>query len=425
MGEHLRQLHAVPDPLGLYIRPGHNGHLSLAHLLGEGDHPIRGAVLGASHDEFQANLRRDLRSKKHEIVLDSQAMELATAGGFERTNLQRLQWAGNRVHRPEDLIGGGGLEVAAAVAKHVVEKGYTAVLSPTHFLTGPRDPWFEVDVRQVVRLRRYLDANGAGDVLIYYLLAIHSDAFRDAGSRAEILGDLAGLDIDGLWLRVHPFGTNAGSVSLRRYIEACQDLHRLRIPIVADRVGSAGMPLLAFGAVGGITTSMSVGETFNAKSLARPPGPNSRPNMAPRVYVEAIGAYLSVDQARAFFARKHRTQAKFGCRDKRCCRHGASDMLGDPRRHHFLARTREVARLSAPPPTARATIYMDRFLRPASDKVIRAAQVDGRLMKHRRRLEGWRQVLGALEEHGVRSHARVPKGRRVRRRRLRARSDDR
>jgi hypothetical protein len=190
------------------------------------------------------------------------------------------------------------------------------------------------------------------------------------------------------------------------------------VPIIGERVGSAGLALLAFGALGAICCGLTLGERFDALQLERPR--SSGGNMAPRIYVEALGTFLTKDQAEAFYVASNRTQAKFGCRDKSCCRRGVQDTIADPVRHFFNTRVREVTRLSQAPPSARPDLYMNDFLRPASDKAIQAARLVPTLEKARRQLADWREVLRAVERSKISNRSRVPKGSRLRRRRPQA-----
>ena len=76
------------------------------------------------------------------------------------------------------------------------------------------------------------------------------------------------------------------------------------------------------------------------------------------------------------------------------------------------------------PPTLRPTEYLERVLRPATDKLGRALQYDldeslkGKLEKDRRKLDGWRNTLGQMgrAQFAV-SLSMVPVRRVVRRRR--------
>jgi len=414
-----RFLRPVPDELGLYFRAGHIGHTVLHKRLLETDaHQFNGVLLSAAYSATQQELRQELRARRLEAVLDTQALELATPSGVETASLQRLRWAGNKIHRPEDLDGGGGVELSEAIAKHAIRQGYSSVLTPTHFIQSTDDPWLEVDRKNTVRLRRCLDSNGGEVMPLYYLLAIHSKVLGDPEARRQVLDQLASIDIDGLWLRVHPFGNDSGPVALRRCMEAAVDLCQLRVPIIGEKVGSAGLALLAFNALGGICCGLTLGEKFDALRLYRPRRKGG--NMAPRVYVEALGAYLSKEDAQAFFAPQNRTQARYGCRDKGCCRRGVQDPLADPQRHFFYTRIREVNWISGAPPTARPNTYLNDFLRPANDRSIRAARIAPSLVKLTKQLAGWRDALRVVEENAATRRPRAPKGVRLRRSRSKA-----
>ncbi len=65
----------------------------------------------------------------------------------------------------------------------------------------------------------------------------------------------------------------------------------------------------------------------------------------------------------------------FACRVSDCCRRGAIDMAVDPRRHFVLRRTSEVNYYSRPPEPLRSGLYLEEFLRPATDLALRAARV--------------------------------------------------
>jgi hypothetical protein len=238
--------------------------------------------------------------------------------------------------------------------------------------------------------------------------------FRDDQVRERLFAGLQRLPIDALWLRISPFGATSGPLALRRYIEACSDLHDLRIPLVAEHTGSAGLGLLAFGAVGGIESGITFGERFDARPLLRPPRDDQKAFApAPRVYIREIGSFLTRAQASAFFERQQ-MKSVFGCKNERCCRRGWADMLADPRRHFALRRAAEVQELSRAPSTLRAQNYLDRFLRPATDLALRASHVEPALRSSQRKLEGWRVTLGSMVANGyVAPTVPVPEGRRV------------
>jgi hypothetical protein len=409
-----RLIRPVEPALGLYFRPGRNDHQKLLDLLAEGQLSISGLVLDACLVGRHEELRREAISHGLEAILDPRSCELATEGGFRRSGVCDLPWAFERPHVASDLIGEPGDALASGIARFAIEHDYNAVLAPTHLLAaGSRDGWLDVDVALARSLRRALDAGGAEAVPVYYPLVLPSAVLRDAGQRETLMSALRRVPADAVWLRVTPFGTNSGPLAIKRYIEACHDLQRLELPLIAEHVGAAGLPLLAFGAVGGIESGITLGEQFDVRPLVRPPS-NSEPFApAPRVYLPELGAFLTRARAAAFFDNRQ-MKVFFGCKNGRCCRRGWADMIADPRRHFLLRRAGEVARLSRAPSTVRPQLYLDEFLRPATDLGIRAAQVDESLVRVQRKLEGWRVTLGALVSEGVVPPAvRVPEGRRA------------
>lgn len=193
---------------------------------------------------------------------------------------------------------------------------------------------------------------------------------------------------------------SAGPLVLRNYIEAARDLQRLGLPIVGEHTGTAGVALLAFGAVGGIESGITFGERFDANPWFKEPKPSDNPFAPPpRVYLPTLGVFASRDQATALFA-KPGMRSTFGCRDASCCARGPADTDRDPRRHFLLQRQREVNDISRRPEPVRASIYLEEFLRPATDLALRAAQVDATFKPACKRLEDWRLTLGATNQDG-------------------------
>jgi hypothetical protein len=93
-------------------------------------------------------------------------------------------------------------------------------------------------------------------------------------------------------------------------------------------------------------------------------------------------------------------------------------MVADPRRHFVSTRMEEVAMIGEVPPDVRASVYLDKVLRPATDRLGRALQFPleaatrERIETERRRLDGWRYTLGemARTESGT-TYSAVPRRR--------------
>lgn len=276
---------------------------------------------------------------------------------------------------PQISAGRNADAVADAIAQFVALHGYSALLAPSHYLeNGADDQWCEVDSQLTSKLRDRLDKAGCKKAALFYPFATSTKVFYDPAQRRKLKDVLRDLPIDQLWLRIQSFGSSSGHLTLRRYIEACRNLHELPFPLIAEKTGNIGLALLAFGAVGGIDSGVSGGERFDFKRLTHENYPRPRYSPHQRVYIPTLGLFLPRDSARSFFA--HRTlKANFACVND-CCRRGADSMIADPRRHFVLTRMGEVSSLSKLPPTLRPTEYLERVLRPATDKLGRAKQYD-------------------------------------------------
>ncbi|WP_091764395.1 hypothetical protein [Blastococcus aurantiacus] len=408
----------MPDPLGSYIRPGYKDGPDVLQLLVEGRSIASGLVANPTWGNRQADLMTEAGRQGLETVLDPLTVDLGTAGGFGRGRVRNLPWAGNAPHLPDDLTGLAGVPLVRAIAEEVQARGYSAVLAPTHFLSAADDPWLLIDADLTHRLRAELDRLGLGHVRIYYPLVVKAEVFRHAEARGRLVQTLRPpLPIDAVWLRIHPFGTNSsGPLALRRYLEGCRDLHATGVPLVAEHSGTVGLALMAFGAVGGIESGITFSEGVQLGGLFKAPDPDDRGfSPAPRIYLHQLGTFLPPERGEAFFGARGMKSAH-GCTNSGCCPRGWQDMQMRPRRHFLLQRAHEVATLSATPPPLRAGLYMENFLRPASDRAVRAAEIEPSLEPARKRLDSWRGTLGAqLEKHSVFTVSEPAAGKRLRR----------
>lgn len=403
-----RVVREAGEPLGLFFRVGRSDHPVLKQLLSESRVGMLGAVFDPCNCGCQEELRAEFGQRHLEAILDPALMELATIGGHTRARKQ-LPWASPEPQVPSQFDSSFSEQTTDKIAQFVAANKFTAVLAPSHYLSeGMKDPWLQIDKRLVVNLRTRLDANGCSDVAIYYPLALSTKHFTDAAQRIGIKAALSGLPIDALWLRTHPFGSESGDTTLRRYVQACQNLHGLGVPLVSEKTGVLGLALLAFGAVSGIESGISSGEKFDFGRLKHLRMPNGKFGKTPRVYLPDLGGFLTRKEANEFF--EHRGLRQFACRDSQCCQRGVESMTGTNSRRHFaFQRMDEVAKLSRVTPSLRPNEYLDRILRPATDNIGRALAyeqlpdaVKKKLEKSRRKQDGWRATLGEM--------SRVPLG---------------
>ncbi|MEA2572690.1 MAG: hypothetical protein QOI24_4691 [Acidobacteriota bacterium] len=413
-----RLIRTVPPQLGAYVRPSRVNHKSLLAFLAEGTPAgLEGVVFDPALDTIHAELREDVSERRLEAVLDTRAMELALRGGFVGSRCT-LPWAGDQLHQPDRLRGNSGRDWVRTIVEWTAERTFTSILAPAHYLAdGISDPWFEIDRHLTIMLREELDKAGLSAMPIYYPLALKSDLFFEPQQREQMRLALISLPIDAIWLRVHPFGTRSGARVVRKHIHACADLHSSALPLVAEKSGTVGLALLAFGAVGGIESGITIGEHFDANNLLSSREDGKAFSPLPRIYLPELQAFLSKKLARPFFENRA-IRAHFACKEDRCCPRGSDDTLSNPKRHFLRRRTAEVARLSVLPETLRATRYMEEILRPATDRMARATKVEPALASTRERLDVLRSILGGvLEEGQPATFSAAPEGKRIQARR--------
>jgi hypothetical protein len=415
----IRHLRAVGPALAGYLRPGSRDSGVLARLISQGLPVGSGVVYDPTKLDRSEDLRDAAATAGLERIMDPRSVELSTLGGFDRSGIQTLPWAGNRPHRPVDLTGDEGRRFVVAIADVAIESRATAVLSPTHFLEHSPPDWLRVDRTLTLELRQALDQAGGEHVAIYYPVVTTLRVARSntLGRRIrDVLEDLARAGaIDAAWLRIHPFGTaSAGPLNLSRYIEYAQSLQEIGVPLVAERTGTIGLALLGFNAVGGIESSVTYGDRYDHRSLTRPSsGSGFVP--PPRVYLQEVGAMADKGVAEALYERRG-IRGRHQC-SAFCCPRGTTDTLSDPRRHFIVSRTAEISRLTSVPDVGRPESYMADWLRPASDRMIQVVKAAPRLASHRERLDNWRMTLTKILDDGVTMPATslIPTGRRVRR----------
>ena len=390
----VRLLRPVGDPLGSYLRVGRQDHTFLSQMLVDGK-PVGNGLIA---DPAQLDHHRDLwtEAKQHgiETVLDPWTLELSTPGGFLRGGARDLPWASDRLHTPDALYGNAGVDLCDQLVDMVCVAAHTAVLAPTHFLSSATDPWLDVDSELTHALREALNKSRFTDVPIYYPLIAKSENFYDSAWRSAVAGYLRTLPIDAIWLRIHPFGTaTSGPIALKRYLAACRDLHALGKPLVGEHTGAVGVGLMAFGALGGVESGVTVNDHTNLSDWLRVPKRSGGGGNEARIYLHQLQAFLDRSKAEALLKRPG-MKAAHACLDTSCCPRGWKDTQLKYREHFVVQRAREVSALSRTPEPLRAGDYLENFLRPASDKAVRAADAEPALLSTRKRLDSWRGTFG-------------------------------
>jgi hypothetical protein len=368
----------------------------------------------AAHLDAQGDLVRLLQVAGLELVLDTNAAELATAGRYDG-QCRHLPWArSDRPLIPSDFSKVATKEFAHKIARFAIERRMNAILAPTRLLQSSSDSWIGVDAACCEALRDALDAEGGRQIEVDFPLHLPLSILPDEAERAAILSVLSDLPFQNLWLRISGFGADATPIGVRRYINAARDFHRLDKPLIADCVGGlAGIALAAFGAIGGIAHGITEKERFNgrewlAKRSGRGGGGAKRILLGPidlQLYEKDAAALLDVRGAKALLA----------CNDPSCCPRSVEDMLKNHRTHFLIQRSRQVMSFSNIHVHRRAKHFLDHQLAPAERAARKATRLNfqsdylaNRIRARHQRLDDLRQVLESLHEASIDSTMSPP-----------------
>ena len=243
-----------------------------------------------------------------------------------------------------------------SIARRVVEKGYTAVLAPTHYIESANSPWLEVDVRSTRQLRRCLD----------------SANFLFAGGFVRSVPDRGGAP-------GHPRSAEKCAHRLpvdqgfaKRRVDACRSKAsgergcRLALARRASRRRHDGRAARdQRTGIRSVCHGVTQKERFNARSWT---GTENSGNpgftWAPMIYVALLDMHLKRNEAEAFFEARG-SKSRFGCRQRNCCPKGVKDMLDNPVRHSLVQRWGEIRRLSDVPEHLRAQRFLEENSAPS------------------------------------------------------------
>jgi hypothetical protein len=395
-------LHGQPSSVDRFLRVSE--HRKLEHLLESGRLPYDRFVIEAGSFKEQHDLIIALRQKGHELALDTNVAELSASAKYEG-RARNAPWANpGSVLTEAHLKAQAGRDVIAEIARFAVQHGFSRVQAPTHFIAGPGDSWWPVDLQNCIALRHALDAEGGRNVAIDYSLAIPNRTLNDTAERRGLVSPLSGLPVDSIWLRISGFGADGTAAGTRKYIAAAQDFHTIGKPIVADGVGGhTGLAIVAFGAACGLSYGVAGRERFDASAWNKPPKAGGGGGQY-SVLLPGIDFLLRREDAEAIMNAPGGRRLG-ACMDPRCCPQGFDDTIKDPKGHFLRQRAFRCDDLSGVPDLRRPRHYLDRNLTEDWRRAKHLAKLklfdkklSVRLVENANRLDRFSEALNSLEQ---------------------------
>ncbi|MCC0068052.1 MAG: hypothetical protein H6896_13920 [Rhodovulum sp.] len=363
-----------PREVAQAVRVGFFDHRLAEHLWSANKLNARRFVFEAANVERQESLLRTLRDAGLETVLDTNVAELSVRGRFS-SGVKTAPWAcEGRMLDADDVVAGTNRSVIEPIARFAVAKGFTSVMSPSHYLGDESADWLSVDLKAAEAMRIALDREGGQHIALDYSLILSSRQLRDPTFRNRLIPTLASLPDGHIWLRVGGFGADATGVGMPRYIEAVRPFHSVGRPIIADHVGGiAGLAACAFGAASGFAHGIEGKQRFDARDwlTERRGGGGGRKK---KVFLHGLDRSLEVSVVRRMFDDARTARQIFGCSDTACCG-DIEKMLANPEAHLMVQQDRAVAILSATPESMRTDQFIEKHLESRMQEAQRATRL--------------------------------------------------
>jgi hypothetical protein len=410
----------VVSPLAHFVRIG-EAHRKLYDLHATSRLPVTRVVVDASRFRYQKEFIKTLRDEGAEIVLDTEAAELAAPAKFHG-HVRNAPWAVDGASAPlgpNFFLKNAKVDILAQIAQFAVIHGVNVVLAPAHYLGDKNfSHWFEIDRNACIRLRKALDDAGGKHIAIDYPLITPHVWLNDHQTRGALVQGLADLPVDSVWIRASGFSSDVGPATLKRYIASVGAMHNLGKPIIADHVGGlVGLSVMASGVSSGTAHGIGERERFDASAWHKAPPERAEGDefgRAVRVSLVALNKSLTVAEL-DLLSKAKGGRRLVSCGDSKCCAHGYDDMIADPRshaahqsfaRHEALQSVPDLRRLdyllSGPIAEAVRQAKQIASLKPSKAEAIRlnidCDSLMDRLREQRKRLEKSKSALEVIRD---------------------------
>lgn len=220
---------------------------------------VENVVFPINHQNRQKNLLKLIKDHKVNILIDPSTIRLAYDTYADVKGLTALPYAPDDLTRleVEDLKDyDKKKEYVKKVVDEQLKHGVKNIAAPFHMSNNSNvvkikmdanENWFSLDVKLLEETRHYLDTIDFDGKLVGGF-CIKADILTNKTEREYFLNVLSGLNCDMYWIYVDCINENSNAAQLYNYSTALLDLqHSTNKPVIAGRIGSFGLVLLAFG----------------------------------------------------------------------------------------------------------------------------------------------------------------------------------
>lgn len=213
------------------------------------------------------------------------------------------------------------------------------LLSPFHFARDPTSQWIDIDIKLLEESISYARSIGS-NLPVYAGLSLNIEAYTDEVNRYALLNRYSRARAHGHLFYVDTLDERTTNpLQIRSYLELLKLFQQLGGPVIAGRVGTLGLGLLAAG-VDGMTSGIASLSGFSESNLLAKRAVGY--DMTKKYYIPRMMLSLSETMAQDILSDSRNEALRCNCQD---CQ--TSDVLGKVSKKHFLrVRTQEINHLN-------------------------------------------------------------------------------
>lgn len=318
------------------------------------------AIFPANHQDRQKNLLSFLKKKDIDFIVDPATMRLAYDSYSDVKGLISLPYAPSDLSRLE-LADLNTFEQKQRYVKLVVDEQLkhnpTHICSPFHVSNNSNlvklkmdnsENWFSLDIKLANETREYLNRiNYNGKFISGF--CIKTDILTAKTEKEYFLNVVSALSCDEYWIYVDCIDSNSNFSQLYNYATALLDLQKCTgKPVVAGRIGSFGLVLLAFGLYG-FESGTSRFESFYEDLYKESSDPY---NMYSRYYFPELLSNVAIQRknpAKIIQLLASSTGQDIGCICPYCLGKPAASLVEDglTRKHFLFRRNKEIEEIKS------------------------------------------------------------------------------
>ena len=337
----LPQVQQTSQPKQCYFRVLHNESGDVERFVKAGG-KMDGIVFAASFLPRYRKAVRNFKEWRIPCLLDPVSYRLPYSSFAQTQGVVNLPY----VPDPDNVLAPEDLQTLAAQQTYAhkcidwqLEWGGSPLVAPFHFNRNLESPWMDVDVKLIEESISHVRQKGL-DHPVYAGLCVNIEGFSKETNRLALLNRYSRAGADGYMFYVDALDERTNNrIQVSALLKLLQLFQRLSKPVIACRVGTLGLGLLAAG-VDGITSGLASLSSFKESSLLV--NRSQDYSMKKRYYIPGMMLTLQAEMAEDILRKPQNAHLRCNCVH---CQGRGTNLAGVSKAHFLHARAEEVRHL--------------------------------------------------------------------------------